>query len=292
MISQRYVFFFDISKFWRTYFFNLAELKFKTDTMKFKITLFFLFAIMFLYANDNEFIWGQTGHRVVGEIAYKNLTKKAKRNLEKLLKGEGLALISTYADEIRSDRKYSEFASWHYVNFKDGETYETSKKNPKGDIIQGIKKCQEIISNPNASKEDKIFYLKLLVHLIGDMHQPLHAGRGEDRGGNSIKVKWFRGNTNLHSVWDTKMIESYNMTYTELTSNLNKFSKNQRKAIQQGSVLDWVNETRVITMKVYNSAKADENLSYRYMYDHFDTVKVQLQKGGLRLAKVLNDLFG
>ena len=178
------------------------------------------------------------------------------------------------------------------MNFKDGESYETSEKNPKGDLIQGIKKCQEVISNPDASKEEKIFYVKLLVHLLGDLHQPLHIGRSEDRGGNNIKVQWFRGNTNLHSVWDTKMIESYNMTYTELSSNLNKFSKNQRKAIQEGTVLDWVNETRFLTMKVYESAKVDENLSYRYMYENFATVKTQLQKGGLRLAKVLNELFG
>jgi len=260
--------------------------------MKYKFIILFLFATFFSYAGKKNSIWGQTGHRVVGEIAYSHLTKKAKRNIEKLLNGEGLALISTYADEIKSDRAYRKYGSWHYVNFKDGETYETSEKNPKGDLIQGIKKCQEIINNPNASKEDKIFYVKLLVHLIGDLHQPLHIGRAEDRGGNSIKVKWFRGNTNLHSVWDTKMIESFNMTYTELTSNLNKFSKNKKKAIQEGSVLDWVNETRFLTMKVYESAKVDENLSYRYMYDHFATVKSQLQKGGLRLAKVLNELFG
>ena len=260
--------------------------------MKYKLVILFLFISISTYATGNTAIWGQTGHRVVGEIAYSHLTNKAKRNIEKLLNGEGLAIISTYADEIKSDKKYREFGTWHYVNFKDGESYETSEKNPKGDLIQGIKKCQEVISNPDASKEEKIFYVKLLVHLLGDLHQPLHIGRSEDRGGNNIKVQWFRGNTNLHSVWDTKMIESYNMTYTELSSNLNNFSKNQRKAIQEGTVLDWVNETRFLTMKVYESAKVDENLSYRYMYENFATVKTQLQKGGLRLAKVLNELFG
>ena len=260
--------------------------------MKFKICFAFLFVSLFCFANDNEILWGQTGHRVVGEIAYKHLSKKAKRNLNKLLNGEGLAMLSTYADEIRSDRKYDEFTTWHYVNFKEGETYESSTKNPKGDLISGIKKCQEVISDPSTTEEDKILHLKILVHLIGDLHQPLHIGRAEDRGGNSIKVQWFRGNTNLHSVWDTKMIESYGMTYTELTSNLNKFSKNEKKDIQTGSVLDWVNETRLVTMKVYDSVKPEENLSYRYMYLYFDTVKTQLQKGGLRLAKVLNELFG
>ena len=257
-----------------------------------KILVFFLFLGVASFATNNSPFWGQTGHRVVGEIAYHHLTKKAKKNLEKLLKGEGLAIVSTYADEIKSDKAYRKFSAWHYVNFKDGEAYETGEKNPKGDLIQGIKECQKIISNPASSEKDKVFYLKLLVHLIGDLHQPLHTGRAEDRGGNAIKVNWFRGKTNLHAVWDSKMIESYNMTYSELSTNLDYFSKNQKVAIQKGTIIDWANESRELAKTVYGSAKIDQNLSYRYMYDHFSTVKAQLKKGGLRLAKVLNDLFG
>ena len=179
-----------------------------------KILVFFLFLGVASYGSNNSPFWGQTGHRVVGEIAYNHLTKKAKRNIEKLLKGEGLATISTYADEIKSDNSFKKYSSWHYVNFKVGETYETSEKNPKGDLVQGIKICKQVILDPESNDEDKIFHLKLLVHLLGDLHQPLHTGRAEDRGGNTIKVKWFRGKTNLHSVWDTKMIDSYNMTYS------------------------------------------------------------------------------
>ena len=100
-------------------------------------------------------------------------------------------MISTYADEIKSDSAYDAFKPWHYVNFKDNETYEQSDKSPKGDLIVGIRKCKEVLSNPNASKKDKVFYLKILVHLIGDLHQPMHVGRAEDRGGNSIIVQWF-----------------------------------------------------------------------------------------------------
>ncbi len=252
----------------------------------------FLFINFLCYANNKNIIWGQTGHRVVGEIAFNHLTKKAKRNLDKILNGESLAIISTYADEIKSDKKFKKFSPWHYVNFKEGETYETSNINPKGDIIQAINECQRVISNPDSTKEDKVFYLKFLVHILGDLHQPLHVGRAEDRGGNSIKVKWFGGNTNLHSVWDTKMIESFNMAYTELTSNLNSFSKAQEKVIQEGTVLDWVDESRVLAMEIYGSVALNKNLGYRYMYDHFSTVKSQLQKAGLRLAKILNDLLG
>lgn len=281
--------------------------------MKLKILVTFLLISAFSYANDTDcysndrdVFWGQTGHRVVGEIAYRNLTNKARRNIEKLLKGEGLAIISTFADDMKSDSKYDKYRTWHYINFKDGETYENAEKNPKGDLITGIKKCKEVISDPNASDEDKVFYVKLLVHLIGDLHQPMHIGRAEDRGGNSIKVRWFFDNyaANLHSVWDSKMIDQFGMSYSELSENLNNYSKKQIAAIQEGTVLDWVNETRVITMQTYNSIETKEptprgtklkdleQLSYPYMYNNFDTVKRQLRKGGLRLAKVLNELFG
>ena len=257
-----------------------------------KLSMFFLFIFLNSYVSYSSDDWGKTGHRATGEIAQKYLSRKAKKEIDKLLDGHSIAYVSNFADEIKSDKKYREYSPWHYVNFKVGETYESSEKNPKGDLIQGIKICQQIISDPKSNDEDKIFHLKLLVHLIGDLHQPLHIGRAEDRGGNAIKVKWFRGKTNLHSVWDTKMIESYNMTYTELSTNLDNFSKNQKEAIQEGTLIDWVNESRELATMVYGSAKMDQNLSYRYMYDHFSTVKVQLRKGGLRLAKVLNELFG
>ena len=131
----------------------------------------------------------------------------------------------------------------------------------------------------------------MLVHLIGDLHQPMHVGRVSDRGGNDFKVKWFYQGSNMHRVWDSEMINSFNMTYTELANNTDMLSKAQIKSLQQGSIVDWVNESKVIAQKIYGSAKADENLRYRYMYDHFKTVREQLQKGGIRLAKVLTEIF-
>jgi len=236
--------------------------------------------------------WGPTGHRTTGVIAEKYLTKKAKRHIDDLLKGQSLAFVSTFGDDIKSDRKYDKFYTWHYVNFPFDTKYENSDKNPKGDVITGIDYCIHVLKNKNASIEDQIFYLKLLVHLIGDMHQPLHVGRAEDKGGNDIQVRWFNKGTNLHRVWDSDMIEGFNMSYTELAANADNLSKQQVKSIQNGSVLDWVYESQKLAVKTYNSAKIGEKLGYRYAYDHFSTVRSQLQKAGIRLAKVLNDIYG
>jgi hypothetical protein len=235
--------------------------------------------------------WGKTGHRTVGAVATKYLKSKTKHKIAALLDGQSLAEVSNFADNIKSDRKYSKFYSWHYVNMPFDVDYKHSIKNPKGDLVTGIAKCKAVILDKNSSKADKAFYLKLLVHFIGDMHQPLHVGRKADKGGNMIQVQWFGQGTNLHSVWDAKMIDFNKMSYTEMADNTDKLTKQQIKAIQHGSIVDWVNETHQLAIKTYGSAKVGENLKYRYMYDNFGLVRSQLQKGGIRLAKVLNDLF-
>ncbi|KGL62882.1 S1/P1 nuclease [Polaribacter sp. Hel1_85] len=258
-----------------------------------KIKLFLLISLFF-FSNptiEETVFWGPTGHRTTGKIAEKHLTNRAKRKIDKLLKGESLAFVSTYADEIKSDRKFSEFYSWHYINMDLDEKYADAEKNPRGDLVTGINKCIEVLKDKNSAEEDKVFYLKMLVHFVGDLHQPMHIGQREDKGGNTVQVQWFGRGTNLHSVWDTKMIEEWNMSYLELAGNAKDLSKKQVEAIQKGTIIEWVDEVHEITKEVYKSANVGENLKYRYSYDHFGTVRTQLQKGGIRLAKILNEIF-
>lgn len=169
--------------------------------------------------------------------------------------------------------------------------YEGSEKSKDGDLVSGINYCIKIIKDEHSSLDDKSFYLKLLIHFIGDLHQPMHVGLVEDKGGNDFKLQWFNRDTNLHSVWDRELIDSYGMSYSELTDNADVLNKNQIKAIQEGSLIDWVNDTHKLTRHVYATVKPGENLRYSYSYNHFETVRSQLQKAGIRLAKVLNDLF-
>ncbi len=258
---------------------------------KFPLALFIALFILTTSTLNATPRWGQTGHRVVGEIAEEHLTKKTKKKLAELLNHRSLAFSSTFADEIKADDRYDSFSTWHYVNMPFDVTYEQSTKNPMGNLVTGIEYCKIIIQDDTSSIEDKAFYLKFLIHLIGDLHQPMHIGQEEDRGGNNIKLQWFKKDTNLHSVWDSKMIDDYGMSYTELADDMPYLSKNDIKDIQKGTVIEWVNETQQITKKVYASAKNGDNLRYEYTYAYFDTVMAQLQKGGLRLAEVLNGLF-
>lgn len=235
--------------------------------------------------------WGRTGHRATGEIAEKHLTRKAKRAISNLLQGESLALVSTYGDEIKSDERYWSYSPWHYVNFPFDSTYDSHPKSEKGDLVAAIEQCLSILKSDTSSRNDKVFYLKLLVHFIGDLHQPLHVGMAEDRGGNLFQVRWFDEGTNLHTVWDTKMLESYNMSYSELAANTRELSKSQLEIIQKGSIHDWMMESRELCKDVYANTQTGGKLGYQYMYKYLNTARFQLQKGGIRLAELLNDIF-
>lgn len=259
--------------------------------MKTKIIYVLVALIAFSFNANASKRWGQTGHRVVGEIATTHLTKKTKREIKKLLGGKSLAFVSTFGDEIKSDKRYNEFYTWHYVNMDLDQEYADSDKNPKGDLVTGIEYCKKIIQDENASDDDRAFYLKLLVHLIGDLHQPMHIGRKEDKGGNDIKLKWHYKDTNLHRVWDSDMIDGFDMSYIELAENADYLTKNQVKAIQEGTIVDWVNEVHVLSNEVYASAESGKNLRYQYSYKYLNIARKQMQIGGIRLAKVLNELF-
>ncbi|MGM5471101.1 S1/P1 nuclease [Flavobacteriaceae bacterium LMO-SS05] len=247
---------------------------------------------LFLITTTNAGVkWGPTGHRTVGEIASKHLTSKAKREIKKLLNGESLALASTFGDEIKSDKRYNKYYTWHYINMPLDADYDASKQNPKGDLVSGIAYCKSVILDKNASDKDKAFYLRLLIHLIGDLHQPMHVGLEEDKGGNDFKVKWFYKDTNLHSIWDSKMIDDYGMSYTELAQNADYLTKEQIQELEKGTVIDWVNDTHKLTRQVYASSSEGDNLRYEYSYKFLNVARKQMQIAGIRLAKTLNELF-
>ena len=236
-------------------------------------------------------VWSKTGHRTTGEIAQNNLSRKARKAIDKLLDGESLAVVSTFGDDIKADKKYRKFSAWHYVNFPADKKYTDVEPSEYGDVIIGIEKCVAMVKDKASTKADKIFYLKLLVHLVGDLHQPMHVGRLEDKGGNDIQVQWFKEGSNLHRVWDSNMIQDYGMSYSELAESLPCLTKKQKKHIQEGNIYDWVEESQDIANELYDSVEIGEKLFYGYSYTWWGTVENQLQKGGLRLAKILNDIY-
>ena len=252
-----------------------------------KLKWVFIFYGFISYAND----WGKTGHRVIGQIAEQYISEKTKKSINYLLDGLSLAYVSTYADEIKSDKNFRHLDSWHYVNLNMDESYFNSKKNPNGDIFYAINKCIEELRDNNSSKSDKSFYLKLLVHFIGDLHQPLHVGKKEDRGGNDIKLHWFDELTNLHALWDTGLIEFFKMSYSELAENLTTNHNYQETFFDDGDIYLWMLESQKIAKDIYANTKPNSKLGYEYHYKYFHKASNQLKIAGKRLAMVLNNIF-
>ncbi len=236
------------------------------------------------------FAWGPTGHRVTGHIAQKYLNKKAKKALHRILGGQSLAMVSTWMDEVRSDSAYDYMADWHWVTIPDGQTYEQAEKNPNGDIIMTIERIIEELKTRKLTPRDEAERIKILVHLVGDLHQPLHVGRGNDRGGNDIRVMWFRAESNLHRVWDSDMIDDTRLSYTELAESLLLPADSLRKAWQNTSVRQWAYESMNFRKQVYDTGNS--RLGYAYSYKYFHIVRQRLLQAGIRLAGILYSIYG
>ena len=236
------------------------------------------------------FGWGQTGHRVTGWIADKYLDKKAKKELERILSGQSLAMASTWMDEIRSDSSFDYTSDWHWVTIQDGETYEASSKNKKGDVIQTLERLIKELKSKQLTANQEAEHIKMLIHLIGDIHQPLHVGGGNDRGGNDVKVMWFRVDSNLHRVWDTDMIDDTQLSYTEFAQSLESPDETTLKQWQKTTVRDWAKESMSYRKQVYDTRNG--KLGYEYSYYHLHIVRLRLLQAGVRLASVLNEIYG
>lgn len=251
----------------------------------------FLFVFVALLLVADVYGWGQTGHRTVGKIAELHLNKKALKEVKRLLGNESLAMVSTYMDEIRSDSTYDYTHDWHWVTIPYGTTYAESQKNPDGDIIEAIGRMKDILKSDTAADVQKVEALKFIVHLMGDLHQPLHVGNGTDKGGNDVKLKYFWEKSNLHRVWDSGIIDSKKLSYTELVESINHATKDAISRWQSGTVVSWAEDAQSFHGQVYEFRDVGL-LSYEYNYRNWALVQQQLLKGGVRLAGVLNEVFG
>jgi hypothetical protein len=256
-----------------------------------------LFVVLFFYFPVKSKAWGMLGHRVVGEIASTYLTPKARVQIAKILGTESIAIASNYADFIKSDTTYRYLNPWHYIDFESNlssvEMNNYLKKDTATNAYTRINFIVRELKNKNLQQEKKVFYLKLLIHLVGDIHQPLHASPEGTSGGNTIKVTWFGQPSSLHRVWDEQLPEYQQLSYTEYTAAINHSTLKQRTRWQKQPLSDWLFESYYISQQLIDELKQPEiKLSYQYNFNHVKTMNEQLLKGGVRLAGLLNQIFG
>ena len=253
------------------------------------------------------YAWGPMGHDVVASIAEQHLNRKTKRKISRLLGGHSIVYYSSWMDNIQNspywENGYNQTKTWHYANVDKGLTYQTMQKNENGDVVNSLEMLTDAMINRYDELTDsmKVDYVKMIVHMVGDLHCPMHAGRLSDRGGNDTKVKWFGQPTNLHSVWDSRMIDAVRKwNYTEWVEQLDRTNRKYRKNVTEGSYEDWFTTTVANASKIYNYVEAIDqqlpeeelpNLSYQFVYDFSPMLEEQLLLGGYRLAHVLNTIF-
>ncbi|GHU86029.1 endonuclease [Bacteroidia bacterium] len=237
------------------------------------------------------FGWSKTGHRVIGQIAENIMTEQAKSNMNAVLNNAGAAMVANWGDFVKSDPRFKQFSSWHYTNFTSNLTREKFDKEAidtfSGQCIFRIIQLTEILrENPN-----DVNCLKMLIHIVGDMFQPMHLGSPYDLGGNKVPITWFGQKSNLHSLWDDKLIDGEKLSYTEYAQFLMNTKKPSAGEYSKQAVLDAAWKAYQITCKIYDE-KDKVSDHYVYIYNYKSIWEQQFVDGGILLGTILNYIYG
>ncbi len=251
----------------------------------------YILSVAFCLAFIKVFAWGPNGHRIVGEIAFRHLSDEAKKNIKVVLGNESLAMVGTYMDFIRSNDRYRHMGPWHYCTIPDNKTYEEASSPEEGDAYVTIERLLKELESKKFTDEDELLALKMLVHLVGDIHQPLHVGNGEDRGGNDVKLEFFWERSNLHRVWDEGIIDQQKLSFTEYANWIDFPTKKQLQKWQKDTLMEWVMESKEHRKQAYDLPE-NKKINYQYIYKNIDLVNLRLLQAGVRLAGVLNKIYG
>lgn len=245
-----------------------------------------LFIIGLILSFQNVFAWGPKGQEITVIIAEKLLTQEAKTKLEPVLRGKSLASLATWADQARNERDWKNTGTWHYIDVDDAGALPSGKSNEPGDVRAAIAYAVANFKS-NVSADQKLIWLKFIVHLVGDIHQPMHVGRPQDRGGNSTRVNYGK-EMNLHFLWDSAFIEKSGLNPQSYASKLVSESRSQnalRTPFQVEAVIKECFELRPFLYSFSN-----DRIDATYEKKAMTIVDDRLWMGGLRLASLLNQI--
>ncbi len=245
--------------------------------------------------SPSAFGWGQKGHDTIAYIAECNLTPEVYRKVVELLDNHSLVYYANWMDNASYTPDYRYTKTWHYANVDKGYTYETMPKNENGDVVTAITDIVAKLKSGKLTREQENINLRFLIHLVGDLHAPMHAGRLSDRGGNDVLVTFFyTKDKKLHSVWDTNLVEfCHKWSYTEWQQQLDKLCPAERKAeIAKGDVLDWFRESHELAKDIYINTPKKTEIMFGYVNHYTPTIENRFLAAGLRLARLLNEIYG
>jgi hypothetical protein len=245
--------------------------------------------------------WGPAGHRLTGRLAERNLGPRARAAVAELLEpGETLADASTWADEHRRDVVGS--GPWHYVDVPITEPrYDDRFSGPepaKGNLLPKIREFKAKLKDRRRPLQERRMALRFLVHLVEDLHMPLHVGDNHDRGGNATQVQFFDRGSNMHRVWDSGIIERVDRNEDRWLAVLTVMNKPEARAkAQRGTIEDWATESLLAARNAYRdpatgrTIQRGDRLGEAYLEANLPVVRQRLFQAGVRVAMVLNEVF-
>lgn len=246
-----------------------------------------------IFTTTTCFAWGPKGHDTVAYIAEQQLSRRTKKHVEMLLGNKSMVYVANWLDNASHTTEYAHTKTWHYCNVDSNEeSYAASAKESRGDVVTAINTIVAQLKSGELSADEERIGIMMLIHLVGDMHCPMHAGHKDDRGGNGTKVKFFGKHTNLHSVWDSDIVEgAHKWSYTEWQEQIDRLNRKEIATIQHGTPDGWIEQTVELAADIYTNTPAGTNISYDYVHQYAPVIEQQLLYGGLRLAALLEEIY-
>lgn len=243
--------------------------------------------------------WDATGHAIVAMLAEERLTPHARSAVTTLLGGQSMADVSSWPDQVRNQQT----APWHYVNIEiDDAQYEPDRHCPDRQCVVGqIERFRQTLANPSINTDKRQKALKYLVHFVGDLHQPLHAGQNHDRGGNDVKVEFLGQRVNpftkkpwnLHQVWDNGLLDHYAPDAKQAVTQIDQYLMAQNDAdLARGSVIEWAMQSHDQARNHAYTFGSEKRLDEQYVKQALPVIEVQLARAGVRLSFLLNTALG
>lgn len=243
--------------------------------------------------------WGQKGHRIIAKIAYDNLSRKARKNVDAILGKQGMIYYSNWADEMKSDNIYPQSIKdgWHFQDFAGGMSdslvADALIHYPAegGNLFRVLDSLELDMVAEKYSVTNANHVLRFLVHLSGDRYCPMHMAHMDDRGGNDIRMQWFGRETRLHTVWDTDLIESQGYSYTEYAAMLQNEYRDIKRRVEQMTDEQLLIDSYHVTDAIYQYQAIWDGNTYHYIYTWRQPMERQLYIAGIRLAQLLNQIY-
>ena len=239
--------------------------------------------------------WGVEGHEVVAALASRHLTPQAAAQVRTLLGGDPAATMiaeADWADEIRDRRP--ETARWHYVNIPVSATgYDARRDCRSGDcVVAQIGRDLAVLGNPGLPRPRRAEALRFLIHLVADIHQPLHAADNNDRGGNDIHLRFRGQDTSMHHLWDMQLVQASSRNPMTVAARITaSVPPATWRAWQSGTPASWANESLMLAKRdIYavTGAKRTVRLDPGYAAREAPVARIQLARAAARLSWLLN----